>query len=377
MRVLHLCSGNLFGGVETMLLAMAKFRSACPELDQSFAYCFAGRLEKELKETGAAVIPLVPVRLSRFWTIRAARSRLREVLRTGRYDVVVCHSTWTATVFGPIVRQAGAISVFWSHDVQKKSGFLPSARGFLNAGARRSRPDLAICNSHFTASSLHHLFSGVLSRVVYLPSELTAPAAASRARLRKELGAAENTVVILQVSRMEACKGHVLHLEALAKIKHITGWQCWIAGGAQKCREEQFLDGLKALADKKGIGGRVRFLGQRSDVPELLSAADLFCQPNTGPESFGIVYVEALAAGLPVIATNMGGGAEIVSSDCGLLSAPDADSLAAALGSLIQNPSRRTDFSRKAPARARELSWPASRIADFYEAVRPLVAGTS
>ena len=59
---------------------------------------------------------------------------------------------------------------------------------------------------------------------------------------------------------------------------------------------------------------------QRDDVPRLLAAADIFCQPNLGPEPFGIGFVEALSAGLPVITTATGGALEIVDGDCGIRS---------------------------------------------------------
>ena len=73
------------------------------------------------------------------------------------------------------------------------------------------------------------------------------------------------------------------------------------------------------MATELGISDRVRFAGQRDDVPGLLAAADVFCQPNTGPEPFGIAYVEALWSRLPVVATQFGGAQEIVDDSCGLL----------------------------------------------------------
>ena len=73
---------------------------------------------------------------------------------------------------------------------------------------------------------------------------------------------------------------------------------------------------LKAIADRGGVADRVRFLGQRSDVPRLMAAADVFCQPNAGPEPFGVVFVEALYAGLPVVTSAFGGAVEVVERPC-------------------------------------------------------------
>jgi glycosyltransferase involved in cell wall biosynthesis len=88
------------------------------------------------------------------------------------------------------------------------------------------------------------------------------------------------------------------------------------------------------------------FLGQRADVPHLLVAADIHCQPNIEPRAFGIAFVEALYAGLPVVTTAMGGGLEIVDESCGRLVAPDdANALSQVLGSLIMNSMQERELS--------------------------------
>jgi glycosyltransferase involved in cell wall biosynthesis len=82
----------------------------------------------------------------------------------------------------------------------------------------------------------------------------------------------------------------------------------------------------------------VQVLGERRDVPRLLRAADLFCQPNDGPEPFGVVFAEALLSGVPVVTADMGGAPEIVSDECGRLVPPgDLDALTRVLGELIDD----------------------------------------
>ena len=70
------------------------------------------------------------------------------------------------------------------------------------------------------------------------------------------------------------------------------------------------------------MGERVAFLGARDDVPDLLAQADIFCQPNQSPEPFGIVFIEALQSGIPVVSSRLGGAAEIVDDTCGILIPP-------------------------------------------------------
>jgi glycosyltransferase involved in cell wall biosynthesis len=358
-RILHIGSGNLYGGIETTLVAMARRRSSCPALEQHFALCFPGRLEKELSATGAPVFLLGEVRISRVWTALKARRRLRQLLAQNAYDAVICHATWPMAVFGPAVPRQTPL-VFWLHDV-------PAGKHWLEKLARRTRPSLVVCNSQFTAEHLNHLYSDAVKVVIHCAVEFRTASAGARETIRQKLGAPAGSTVIIQVSRMEPWKGQALHLEALAKLHAIPGWQCWIVGGAQRQEEAEYLARLKSLAEARGIADRVRFLGQRNDVADLLAAADIFCQPNEGPEPFGIVFIEALAAGLPVVATAMGGAKEIVSADCGLLTPPaDAGALARALEQLIGNPALRRALGTAGPTRARQMCAPEDRIADLY-----------
>ena len=155
----------------------------------------------------------------------------------------------------------------------------------------------------------------------------------------------------MQASRLERWKGQELLLDALGRMDTFPGWESWLAGGAQRPAEEEYLSGLRAQAQV--LGERVRFLGQRSDVPRLLAAADIHCQSNTGPEPFGIAFIEALYAGLPVVTTALGGALEIVDGSCGELVPPgDALALAAALTRLIRDPNRRSHLGTPGPQRA-------------------------
>jgi glycosyltransferase involved in cell wall biosynthesis len=135
------------------------------------------------------------------------------------------------------------------------------------------------------------------------------------------------------------------------------------------------MDRLQAEARAAGIADRIRFLGQRSDVPHLLAAADIHCQPNTGPEPFGIAFVEALYAGLPVVSTRIGGAAEIVNETCGVLVPPaDPAALASALGALIADPAARARLASAGPARAGQLCDPGTALARLEELLGRVVA---
>ncbi len=358
MRVLHLSSGNLYGGVETFLVTLARHGGAGAAMEASYALSAEGRLSEELRAAGAPVHLLGSVRARNPLSVRRARATLAELLRRERFDAAVCHSAWAQAMFGSTVRAAGVPLVFYLHgDVR--------GRHWTERWARRVRPDLVVGNSRYTLGTLPNLYPGARAELVAYPVEPADAAALGRERdaVRTELGAAPDDVVIVQSCRLEPWKGHRLHLEALGRLRDVPGWTCWQVGGVQRASEAAYLRELRDQAERLGIADRVRWVGQRRDVPRILAAADVHCQPNLGPEPFGIAYVEALYAGLPVVSTEMGGAAEIVEPGCGILTPPgDADALAGALRRLVADPGLRASLGAAGPARAAELCDPARQV---------------
>src|SRR5229473_2210717 len=385
MRVLHVYSGNLFGGIEAILIALARGRSLCPGVEHEFAVCFQGKLARELTRFGARLHHLGPVRMSRPATVRSARAALATLLQSTQatqstrltpstgstaFDRIICHAPWAQGIFGGVVRRAGVPLVFWAHDVMK-------GRHWTERLARRVAPDLAICNSRFTAGTLGNLYANVPSAVVYAPVEMRrSPTDAQERRLtRVSLNTPERAIAIILASRSERWKGHTVLLEALSELRDVPGWVWWQVGGAQRPAEAAFLGSLKQMANRFGISDRVRWIGERDDVPRLLAAADLHCQPNLEPEPFGVSFVEALAAGLPVVTVGRGGACEIVDASCGVLVPPrDPRALAAELKLLIEDDGRRARLAAAAPARASRLCDPATalrRLADLLTMMTP------
>ncbi|MBW3570469.1 MAG: glycosyltransferase [Gemmatimonadetes bacterium] len=335
-------------------------------LEQRFALCFEGRLAEEIRAAHAPLEMLAAVRVSRPWTVLRARRRLAAVLDDARPDVVICHSSWTHGLLAGVARKRGIPLVFWLHDAV-------TGQTWADRFAKRVRPDFAVCTSEFARGTLHRLWSGVASDVVHPPVPQPDGAGVDRRLMRAQVDTPADDVVILQASRMEPWKGHRLLVEALARLRDVGGWTAWIAGGAQRAHEEAHLAETYALAQQLGIAPRIRFLGQRDDVPALMASADVLCQPNLGPEPFGIAFVEGMHAGLPVIATAIGGAREIVSAECGLLVPPeDPAPLADALLLLIRDPALRAGLGAAGPARARALCHPqrqAEKLRDVLEAV--------
>lgn len=354
MRVVHLCAGNLYGGVERIVAECAAARAQCPAMSPSFAVCFEGRLAQEIDALGLRCTRLGAARMSRPHTVLRARRQLGRLLETERPLVVICHSSWIFGLAAPVVRAAGGTLVLWIHD-------RPSARTWADRWARLTSPDLIIANSRFTDQSVRAFYRGAPHTVLYAPVGNPAPSGA-RADVRAALGVDGQTPVILIASRFEAWKGHRELMAAAARVSE--PWRMWIAGRPQRTGEDEYEKELRELAAASGIAHRVQFLGERRDVPALMRAADVHCQPNTAPEPFGLGFVEALYAGLPVVTTAMGGALEIVTDDCGVLAPPgDAGALERALRTLLVDPKERARLGSAGPVRARELCDPGRQLA--------------
>jgi glycosyltransferase involved in cell wall biosynthesis len=367
VRTLHVYSGNLWGGIETFLVTLARHARAAPDWQSEFALCFDARLKRELGAAGATVHDLGDVRLRRPWSIVRARRRLRHLIDRGRFDAVVCHAAWCQSLFGSVAGPA-TLRVFWLHDAA-------TGKSRFERLAKLSRPGFCVANSEYTQGTLGMLYPSLPSSVQYYPIETT-PARLEpeeRRAVRHELGATDDHVVVIQASRMEPWKGQRRLLAALARVDRRLPWVAVLVGGAQRPAERAYVTSLERQCEELGIRDRVRFLGQRSDVMRLLAASDVHCQPNQGPEPFGIVFVEALSAGLPLITFPLGGPREIVTPDVGLL-VPDDGALRDGLERLIGDRELRQRLGSAGPARARALCEPPVRIPAIRDALSEALA---
>ncbi|HET7694609.1 MAG TPA: glycosyltransferase family 4 protein [Vicinamibacterales bacterium] len=354
MRVLHVAAGNLYGGVERMLVEIAR---AAPGARHEFAVSFEGRLSRELDAAGARRHAIGEVRFRRPLSVWLARRRLGALLRGTKYDAVVCHSPWPYAIASPVLDTP---PVLWAHDAQRGDHW-------TERRVAERAPSLVICNSRYTAAALAAWLPDSPREVVYAPVAPPVPTF-PRWEMRARLGATDDTAVIVMTCRFERWKGHVELLRALTALE--GNWMLWIAGGPQRPHEQEYEAELRELSASPGLGDRVRFLGERTDVANLLAAADIHCQPNSAPEPFGLAFVEALHAGLPVVTSDAGGAREIVTPACGVLVPPgDVDALRAALAELTASRERRAALGSAGPARARELCDPARQVASLEAAL--------
>lgn len=371
LRVLHVNAGNLYGGVETVLVTLAAGRHLCPEMEPEFAVCFEGRQADELRATGARVHVLGPARVSRPWTVLRARRALARVIREGGFDAVDCHQPWVFGLFGGVVVRSGATAVWHYHN--------STAGGWVERLGRRHKPAVLIAPSKYTLQSVSGEYPGVRTAVFHnpLPQSVTSSPPLSgteRAAVRSDLNTAPDEVVIFQASRVEKGKGTDLALRALGAIRDVPGWRFWLAGGPQRPSEMEYYDEIKQIAHDEGIWDRVTFLGPRSDVPRLMRSADVYLQANRGAESFGLSFLEASYSGLPVVTSDLGGAKDIVDASTGVLVQPgDVAGIAGALRRLIADPKLRCELGARGNLKATEqfdLSRQLHRLRDLLAGQR-------
>jgi len=355
LRVAHVVATAGRSGVESHLLALL------PAFDpnQVSASLFVpgpGPLVDELTARGIRVEPGAPTRKLAWGQMRALATRLR-----GACDVVHAHGPRATFWAAPAARQAGVQRLICTlHELRWRS---------LPRGPRRAlwvafeswalrKADRVIVLSRDSEAAVAERFPDLASRLVRIPGStplLHEPSAIPLARP----GASDGPMRILTVGRLEFVKRHDRLLEALAMAT------------AQGASVELHVAGdgplRAALAERSralGLGARVRWLGQVSDVPRLLATGHVFANASM-TEAFPLALLEAMSAGLPIVCCDNGGARELVEAGaCGIVVPSNTDpetaqGLARAFIELAADPARRASLGAAAAACAREKYSPA------------------
>ena len=161
-------------------------------------------------------------------------------------------------------------------------------------------------------------------------------------KFRASWGVPADAPLVGLVGRLVDWKGPDYFIEAAARVAADTPEARFMLVGDAVFGEKSYVDGLKSTVEARGLGDKVIFTGFRDDVDEIMSSMDLLVHASVLPEPFGLVIIEAMAQGLPVVATRGGGVAEIVDDgETGVLVPPrDAGAMAEAISILLSDPAR-------------------------------------
>jgi len=351
MRILHVDPERRFSGGEVQVfLLMEGLRARGHE---SVLACVpGGEPERVARERGFEALAL-PMR-NDFDLVAAAR--LARAIRGSDVDLVHLHTGRANWVGGLAAARAGRPAVTTRRMDRRVR------RGWRTRWLYSSLVRAAVAISPAVQRRL--LDGGVpaaRTRVIWSSIDPSAvEPRRTREAVRAELGCGEGERVVLAAGALVARKGFDVLLAAFATLEHPAA-RLWIAGeGEARAELERALAAL-------GLGGRARLLGVRADVPDLLAAADVFAMPSRA-EGLGIAALEAMAAGLPVVASRAGGLAEVVlDGETGhLVEVGDAAALARALDALCADPERARRLGEAGRARvARHFT--AERMVERYE----------
>ncbi|HEX4632330.1 MAG TPA: glycosyltransferase [Gemmatimonadales bacterium] len=311
-----------------------------------------GWLTRELRLVGITV-EHVPVDTHRR-TITALEAGFR------RHDIAVAHShEFAMGICGAVAaRRTGAGHVITMHGGRHYASRW-HRRLALRLAATHSGALVGVCRE--AADALRRDLWLPRRRVLTISNGVFAPDFSHPAPLRADLGLAEHEVLIVAVGNLYPVKGHRYLIEALALLRERHPHAHVAVVGRGELHEP-----LEALARSLGVSDRVHLLGFRPDVGSVLAAADFFALPSLS-EGLPLALLEAMRAGLPIIASDVGGiRTALANGEAGQLVRPgDPQDLATALDWLLSQPTVASVFGARAEARAAE-EYDFQRTADSY-----------
>lgn len=353
LRILHTEAAVAFGGQEHRIFKeMHAMRARGHHIE---AVCQPqAQLVPRLREDGFTVhtVPMGgPVKYLK------GVVAVRRILLEGQYDVVNTHSRIDTLIAGTAGRLAGTPLIVRTRHLASKVGsmlsytWLPHRVTTVSDYVRRYLVSRGVPDEH--------------TATLYSPVVLPPPV--EHSTLRGELGLAEDDIVVGCVAVMRAAKGHKSLIDAMRPLMATRPklHMVFVGSGSPTFENTQ------AYIQELGLQGRIHMMGTRRDVPNLLAGFDVFALA-TEQEASGTVYVEAEAAGLPVIGTNVGGVSEMMrDGETGILvPLHDLPALQGALERLIDDPELRKQMGEA----GRKMVWDEgvfspARLAENTEAV--------
>lgn len=345
-RILWVSHAGIVAGGERSMLAAIEHR---PDGVETLLACPPGPLVERAAAFGTPHRELPPIDLSfrphpvetpqGLAAVVRAGIALRRIVRRDRIDVIIAN-TARASLAALLVPQRVPV-IGYAREILPNG--LP---GKIAHAPMTSCAAAVIANSRATAATLPrgrapvHVVHNALDRGPY-----EAAAALSRDQARRRLAIPEGVTVFAVIGYLAPLKGQDDAIRALAATSTGHPWQLLLVGEAMfpkgRADTSSYAAGLPGLARELGVSDRVRLLGQRDDVAEVLRAVDVVLVPSWR-ESFSRTVIEGMWSGCVVIATNVGGPAELIDDgvDGVLLPPREPQRWAAAIAGLLDDPER-------------------------------------
>ncbi len=340
IKVLLFLQGLSFGGLEKLVYDMVRFAISNRKDVKFFICCFdsLGHFAEKLASKGVKInfLPrkkgidiLYPLKLKSF------------IKREGIQVIHAHNSTaWFYGVWASILSKIPL--VYTEHDRGFPSPLKIKCMHYLFGKYTHS----VVAVSKAVKQNLERYEHIKQIKVIYNgidPDVFRVPTPEEKIEKKKRLGVEGDSFILGNVGRMDKWKNQGILIEVLSELKDsYPNVKLILVGGG----EEEV--NLKRLAEKEGVKDRVIFLGRRDDVNEILKVFDIFVFPSL-TEGLPLVLIEAMATGIPVISSPVGGIPELVSSgDSGILISPTSkNDIKNAIIHLIKDSKLRNDMGKK------------------------------
>ncbi|MGH2407975.1 MAG: glycosyltransferase family 4 protein [Candidatus Limnocylindrales bacterium] len=297
-------------------------------------------------------------------------SQIRALLQRERFDVLHFHEPFVPLLSLFMLRESHSVNVATFHAYAGWSFSYELGRRLLGGYGRRLHGRIAV-----SAAARHFIDRYFPGDYKLIPNGVDLTRYENLQPIERWQ---DGTANILFVGRFEGRKGLLVLLKAYRVLRR-SGRDCrlLVVGGGPQERE------VRRYIATRGLQG-VELLGRVSDTEKarLFATADVFVSPATGQESFGIVLLEAMAAGTPIVCSDIHGYKGVVHRDDQALLVPPRDhhALGKAIARLLDDPALRARMGASGRERARQFSWPniAAKVDDYYAfVIRRLAASGS
>ncbi|MFH1655379.1 MAG: lipopolysaccharide heptosyltransferase II [Candidatus Omnitrophota bacterium] len=322
MNILQVLPELNVGGVETGTVDFAKY--LVNNGHKSVVVSNGGDLVKDLEDAKVVHYKL-PVHRKSIVTILEMIKKLSEIIKNEKIDIVHARSRVPAWISFFACRNTGATFMTTCHGYYSEH-FFSKVMGW---------PKLVIVPSNVIGRHMIDDFSVPYQRIRLIPRSVDLKKFSFQPYSEKS----KTEFIIGIIGRITPLKGHAYFLKAVAKvIRSMPYLKVWVVGDAPE-NKQIYKEEVQTLARRLGLSHCVKFLGRRKDIPQIIAKLNLVVLSTVTEEAFGRVIVEAQAAGVPVVATRVGGVVDIIEDGkTGILVPPkDADAMASAIIKVLKD----------------------------------------
>ncbi|MEX2196000.1 MAG: glycosyltransferase [Thermoleophilaceae bacterium] len=368
--VLTMSFAERLGGAERVLWTVLRGLDRS-RVEPVAVFFGSGPFVEEVEALGVRTY-VVPVgRFRQVGTGLAAVGRLARILRAEHPDLVLNFILKTQLYGAPAAVLAGLRRrvVWWQHDVP--------GRQWMDRVATLL-PARAVIASSEAAAAAQARYRPRRRTLAVAPGVQTPPtaSAAQLDELRASLGIPAGRTVVGIVGRLQRWKGQHRFLEAVALLRDAGhDVHALVVGGGQHGIEPEYEEEVRRRAGELGLEGAVTFTGQVPDAGRHLQLMDVSVNASE-PEPFGLVLLESMAVGVPVVAVDAAGPAEILDGGrCGVLVPSGAPGdLARGVGRLLAHPELRSELAERGRERYAERYTEERMVAQLERRLRELAA---